>query len=252
MEQRLKRESEFYRSEYNAGPGNAVLLDPQREDNRSPADQQRMRDSIHAFRYLQDLERARFLTNFQHFYLRSQVEMRKETVAARKAFHEARRQYHLADREKAIQIYEAPGALPYWRELLENDEFGNDSGIEEDSYIFQIRYLRCIHELYDPQYKQLFAMQAILGEAAATPAPSCLALDQLLRPNLLPDPSVAGPFEGNTKERLDADGNKVPGRPLISEGTINSVNQRNGLGIKRAAPPVQPAEPARPTRPDRP
>src|SRR5207248_719609 len=105
------------------------------------------------------------MTNFEHFYLRSQVEMDEKTIAARKAFFEARRLR--SKRDLAIAKYEAPGALPYWRTLLFEEKFGNDTQVEDDSYVVQLRYLRILKELNGQDWKQAEAIQAFIGEAAA-------------------------------------------------------------------------------------
>jgi hypothetical protein len=271
---RMERQTQFYVREYRLEHGQPPRpLDPAVEDKRGEADRKLMKESFEAFKFIYLLKHYLNLTNFEHFYLRTQVERRDKTVAARKAFFEARRLWRAAKRPEALELYEAPHALrdgvtiqgtfyaggqlippeilakatdeqkervlialAYWRELLRTEAFGVDSGIEDESYLFQIRYLRLIHETQDRDVKQAQAIQAFLGESAAVAAPNWLTLEQLFRPHLMPQPEIVGPFDGETINK----------RPMIGQPTRNSVNTRLGIGIPRSTQPPGPMQPTPP------
>jgi hypothetical protein len=272
-----ERQAQFYQREYQVEKGLPPRsLDSAVEDRRSEADQKLMQESFNAYKYLFLLEHYLNLTNFKNLYLRPQVEQEEKTVAARKAFFEARRLAHAGDRPGALTLYEAAHALrggvtiqgtiyaggqmippevlakatdeqkervliafAYWRELLRTEAFGVDSGIEDESYLFQVRYLRLIHDMQDKDLKLAQAVQAFLGESASVAAPTWLTVDQLCRPLLMPQPEIAGPFDAET----------IHGRPMISQPTRNSVNTRLGIGIPRSTEPPGPMPPPIPPAP---
>jgi hypothetical protein len=244
-QENYEKESEFFRNEYNAQTFlPPVPLDPNREQRRTSEDRDRMVRSHHAFSYMYWYKHYQTLTNFDHFYLRSQTELDEKTIHARKAFFEARQLNRLGKRLEALEKYETPPApgmpatLTYWRDLLFNERFGNDSQTEDDSYVIQLRYLRLMQETKGQDFKQVQAIQAFLGESAACASPSWLTLGQLFRPHLTPQPEITGPFDGETKN----------GHPIISPETRTSVHTRFGIGIKPLPPgPPQRIEPVPPT-----
>jgi hypothetical protein len=169
----------------------------------------------------------RRLSNFPHFYFRSQVEMQDTAATARKRFYEAERLLGEANRQRALQEYEKPDALRAWKQLMAtNPDFRGDSYIQEDSYEIQSRYLELFRELPSGrELKQRLALQAFLGQAGAPSpgAPDWLPLAPLARPHLLPDLELKGPLD-----------------ELIGEAAVNTVLARKGL-LK--APQAQPAGP---------
>jgi hypothetical protein len=227
----LENESLFYRQEYGVEIGAPpVPLEFAREQSRAADERERMIKSLHAFVYSHWYHRYRTLTNFEHFYLRSQIEMDEKTIAARKAFFEGRQLYRLGRRLEALEKYEAPGALAYWRDLLFNEKFGSDPEVEDYSYIVQLRYLRTVNETIGQDLKQAQAIYAFLGEAAGSVAPSWINIQQLHGPFLMPQPAITGPFDGNSKN----------GRAMISDEARNSVNTRFGIGGRpQAEPPTR-------------
>jgi hypothetical protein len=237
MQDRLQRQAEFYQTEYHVDRGQGPrLLEPALEDQRSDADKERMKESFDAYRYMYAFHHYVQLTNFPHFYQRAQIEMDEKTVAARKAFFTARRLAHAGKRPEALELYEAPGALPYWRTLLQNEKFGDDSGIEDEAYVIQNRYLKLVQDTRGGDLKQVEAVQAFLGETAAVATPSWLTLEQLYRPHLTPQPDLVGPFDGETINK----------RPMISAPTRESVNRRMGIGIQRPSQPPEQMQPLSP------
>jgi hypothetical protein len=225
----LEAESLFYREEYKLQTYSApVPLERSREERRTDEDRERMRKSLHAFLYMHWYNRYRTLTNFEHHYLRSLIEMDEKTVAARKAFFEARQLRRQGKRLEALEKYEAPEALPHWRDLLVNEKFGNDPDVEDYSYIVQLGYLRLLQDTKGRDIKQAEALQAFLGQAGAVVAPNWITLQQLYGPHLMPQPEIVGPFDGKTKN----------GRDIIVPETRNSVNSRYGIGVKQSGPPV--------------
>jgi hypothetical protein len=236
----METESEFYRQEYNVPMGAPPLpLDAAREQSRTEEERDRMKKSGHAFLFLQWYNRYRTLTNFEHHYLRSGVEMEEKTVAARKAFFEARALNRQGKRLEAIEKYEAPEALPYWRELLVDEKFGNDTDVEDYSYVVQLRYLRILQDTRGRDLKQAEAIQALLGQAAAVAAPNWITVQQLNGPHLMPQAEIVGPFDGVTKNNRD----------IITQATRDSVNGRFRIGTppQPSAPPGPIAPSARPT-----
>ncbi|HEY1859318.1 MAG TPA: hypothetical protein VGG61_03135, partial [Gemmataceae bacterium] len=235
----LDAESVYYRQEYNLQTFSApVPLDFAREERRTAEDQERMSKSVHAYLFLYWYNHYRTMTNFEHFYLRSQVEADEKTIAARKSFFEGRRLNRQGKRLEALEKYEAPEALAYWRDLLVNERFGSDPEVDDYSYQVQLRYLRLLQDTKGRDFKQAGAIHAFLGQAAASVAPNWIALQPLFGPHLTPLPEITGPFDGNTKS----------GSAIISADTRNSVNKRFGIGVSPQASPAR-LPPPSPTAP---
>jgi hypothetical protein len=233
----FEADSRYYRQEYNAQTGTPpVPLDHTREESRTDEDREKMKKGLYAFIYMHWYNRYRTLTNFEHHYLRSNVEMEEKTVAARKAFFEGRQLNRQGKRLEALAKYEAPEALPYWRELLVNEKFGNDTDVEDYSYIVQLRYLRILQDTKGRDYKQAEALVAFLGHSVAVAAPNWITLQQLNGPHLMPQPEIAGPFDGKT----------TSGGDIITSDTRNSVNSRFGIGVKSQPAPTKPVWPRSP------
>jgi hypothetical protein len=243
-EAQYKRDTDFFVREYDLREHSPpVPLNPEREEKRSAAEKKQMEDSRHAYEYLFWYFHYRGLCNFEHFYLRSQIEAEPETIAARKAFHEARQLYRLGRSVDALSKYDTPvakdpdgkpiGALTYWRQLMVNERFGADSGIDDDTYIVQLRYLRLVQERRGVEFKQAQALYQFLGEAAAGGMPGWSSVQQFTESYLMPQAMIEGPFDGKT----------ITGKDIIDQATRRSVHQRLGIGVQRsesAPPPIGP------------
>src|SRR5207248_1544293 len=85
-------------------------------------------------------QRNREMTNFPHFFYKTEVEMELNAVRARKGFYEAEQLRRAGKREQALQKYAE--AFPIWRELLlSHPEFRHDSIVQEDTAEEELRYL---------------------------------------------------------------------------------------------------------------
>ncbi|HZT80543.1 MAG TPA: hypothetical protein VFA26_09980, partial [Gemmataceae bacterium] len=179
-------------------------------------------DAHFAFAFLHWNSYYRSLSNFAHFYHRSEVEMRPEAVAARKRFFAADHFLGQARRTQALAEYEKPDALRRWKELMrQHPDFRNDNFIQEEAFEIQHKYLELYRDLYGRQLKQRLALLALLGQAAGAPpaAPEWLPLSSLARPQLAPDLELRGPLDD-----------------VISEQAAHTVKLRLGI-IKPQGPP---------------
>jgi hypothetical protein len=190
------------------------------------------KDGLFAVRFLHEHQTALHNSNFDDFLTRAQVEADPKTIQVRKLFYEAE-QARLARqaRQEALDFYEQPvealknrSPLQAWREIMEqNKNFREMVVIQEDSYDTGLKYLRAYRFIHGANLTRDLALGAFLGQAAA-PAP--LAADWALlglysRHQLLPEPSLQGPFDGDFQ-----------GRPLIFDEVKQQVLRRRDL-IKR-------------------
>jgi hypothetical protein len=170
-------------------------------------------------------ERNRHMTNFPHFYFKTQVELREETVQARKGFFEAEQLRRAGVQEKALEAYAK--ALALWKTvLLDHPDFAEDSTIQEDSYETQYKYLELAQEVRGRRVKPLAVVQDHLGQAALRPpgAPQWLPPVQLARGVPV---GFVGPLEGLDRR----------GYPLLRPDARQRVRQR--LGIVDPEPQAQ-------------
>lgn len=185
-----------------------------------------MQKSLEAYSQLFWYERNRSMTNFPHFYYRSLVEAKEETVKARKTFFKAEEYRRAADYPKALELYTSPEGLPAWRKLLlENPDFRNDGTLQEDTYEMYMKYINLLSE--DKQYRQT---QHLL-----------LVLDYLTQATLRPPLSVMWlpPVDMVVLGWLDFPDHE--GQPLIPLDAVNRVRSRLGLpmrGIPETPPPT--------------
>src|SRR5262245_46995697 len=220
-----------YNMWYEFGTKNHLRVDPQEfarlqkeaaafvkglnlRDGRFPGEldedqlNEEQKQGLFAMKFLHEFEGARQRSNFAHFLLRTNVEMDRKTILARKLFYEAE-QARLARqaRMEALEKYEQREALQAWREVLEqNEEFRTDDSTQEETYETELKYLRAYRFLHGANLTRDLALETFLGQAAA---PSPLGADWALlslysRHQLLPEPTLVGPFEKDSR-----------GRPLI-------------------------------------
>ncbi|MBI1916550.1 MAG: hypothetical protein HYS12_17715 [Planctomycetes bacterium] len=193
-------------------------------DNLDPeALNEEQKQGLFAVRFLQTYDSARHDCNFDDHLVRTNMERDAKTVLARKLFYEAE-QARLARqaRLEALEKYEQPEALQAWREILEqNKGFRDLPTIQEETFETELKYLRAYRFVHGANLTSDLALGAFLGQAAA-PAP--LAADWTLlglysRHQLLPEPTLLGPFDGNDSQ----------GQPLIYAEVKQQVKGRRGL-----------------------
>jgi hypothetical protein len=191
----------------------------------------------------------RGLTNFDHFFFKSQVEMSRDAVAARKRFFQAEGLYKLAEVYRSLQAYEQPDALgppASWsrdkatgwkRLLLQHPDFRRDEDVQEDSYTIQRKYLRAFRRERGRALKTLLVLQDLLGSATAAPGCATPRLAPFHLPESLDLPVLRGPFDDTDAE----------GQPLIGAEAVRTVNSRVPPPKELGAAPPSPegGEPAR-------
>jgi hypothetical protein len=123
----------------------------------------------------------RDLSNFPHHYYRSKVEMQPTTVLARKQFYAAETAYQRGDAVRARGIYERPGAIATWRDVvllggardgngkkimeldpIDHRVYREDLLIQEYTYETQLRYISFFNEQYGSRVKQEVALHQFL------------------------------------------------------------------------------------------
>jgi hypothetical protein len=125
----------------------------------------------------------RNLSNFPHHFYRSRVEAHKTTVLARKMFYAAETAYQRGDAVRARAIYERPGAIATWRDVVllggvrdaagrvvqtmgldavDHRTFREDLLIQEYTFETQLRYILFFNEQYGSRVKQEVAYQQFL------------------------------------------------------------------------------------------
>jgi hypothetical protein len=203
---------------------------------------------------LNDYQRDRYVTNFDHFFYKSMVEQLPEAVAARKLFYEANELYKQAEVQRAIRAYEDPRALgppETWakdkatgwkRILLNHPDFRRDVDTQEDAYNIQVDYFRA---LYKDRSRLLRASSVSADCLALLPSSSWLAAVRLSQSllNPPPPPLINGPFDDVDEE----------GKPLVSPEAMDLTHTRKGmppptLGTRKLVPPPEAAVPS-PQRP---
>jgi hypothetical protein len=193
--------------------------------------------------------RNRHMTNFPHFYIKSLVEAREDTVAARKAFYNAERLRLEALRELSLTAYH--NALVMWRKILqENKEFADDTNTQEDSAEFALTYLRLLQDLRAGRregrwacIRPLVVMEDLLAQAAMRP-PGLIML--IPSPHMQRNERLWLPFQ----HPLDVTDAK--GTPLIPNDVYARIRSRHGMPdysivVEPSATPAQPLQTQGPT-----
>jgi hypothetical protein len=180
---------------------------------------------LDAFRVVTGYQSYRSMSNFAHHYQRARVEAEAETVNARKLFHRAEALRLTADLGEALAVYEGkpeegrPGAITLWKKVLLKDghrDFRRDDFIMEQTYETEIKYLELVNEQLKLRLTRLQPYVPLLPKTSADVFP-----DWIL---------TKGPYDILlTPEGKEAkEGEK--GEPLITEGTIKTVQSRRASG----------------------
>jgi hypothetical protein len=209
-----------------------------------PAENDPAHDGYYAALYLYWFYYYRGLTNYPHFVHRSEVEMQEDTIQARKQFFEARRLVIDGKRDQALAIFEgkdgASGALERWRDVLQkNKDFRGDEYVQEESYEYQMKYVKLLKSRHGTEYKEWLLRGRLLqdgsGSAGAMTWPMLVVSGVLLETpilrNALPDPDI----QPDARRRIDVTATD-DGKPLIEENAKMRVMERLGL-VKPKAPP---------------
>jgi hypothetical protein len=191
-----------------------------------------MKEQKEAWEFMRNYEVERHITNFEHFQMRSKVEVQPRTITARKLFYQAEQLRLVAQAlHEALEKYEDPRALKAWREVLEdNPDFHNDDAIQEDTFEVELRYLRLYRRLNGDKLDPDLALLAALGQTTAgTPlGADWTLLGVFSRPHLQPEFRLTGPLDRDSA-----------GRPLIKPGVKEHILVQRGL--KKAPKPGTPS-----------
>ena len=219
----LNDQAELFRKTYNVPanthPGGTSL------DSEDP----KLKASFEAHEQLYWYERNRDMTNFPHFFYKSEAEMSREAVEARKAFFVAEQLRRAGRRDEALRKYAE--AIPQWRNLmLAHREFRQDSNVQEDAYEVELKYLDLIKELRGRRILQMVLLADYLAQAAVRPPGVTLYIPpaNLARNLALP---ILSPFEVPDPE----------GKPLIGPDARDRVRSRMGVASPTPTPAPTPA-----------
>jgi hypothetical protein len=168
---------------------------------------------------------TRSMTNFPHFYFRSEVESNRDAIAVRKAFFKANQLRTLGEREEALRIYH--DELPNWRQImLEHPDFRADDLVQEESFETELEYLKLVRDLRGKRYKELLVMADYLTQVAFMPPLSVMPM---------PSPLVVRDTMPNFRGPLDGTG---PRDSVINPDIQLQVLRREGLVPNQPAPPM--------------
>jgi hypothetical protein len=219
----LEDQAEIFRKRAGFQPSNMVHQLPAEFSN-----DKQMQDGFKAHNRLYWYEHYRSMTNFPHFYFKSQVDADPKSVKVRKTFYQADRLRKAGDRELALEKYRE--AMPEWRQLmLDHPGFRQDSIVQEDTYEIELKYLDLVQALRGRRLRELLLIQDYLTFVAASPVGAPMWFP---KPYFSSDvaPNVLTPFDLPDPE----------GKPLIDDMTMASVRQRLGLPVARQSPPMGP------------
>lgn len=215
----IQQQAQKYREAYKITYDMNAPVQPSKSDP--------LRASWEAHERLFWYERNRQTTNFPHFFYKTMVEAKTDTIRARKAFHEADRLRNTGQAPGALRLYSR--TIPEWRKLLrDNKEFRRDQFIQEETYQTQQRYLelarsdrRPLSELLKlmrpdweewraPEFRKLLLMQEMLAKAGSFAALAPIHLDTV----------EIGPFDWyDNPDASDA-------QPFISDSARQAVQSR--------------------------
>ncbi len=139
-----------------------------------------------------------------------------------------------------------PGTLERWRDVLQkHKDFRTDEFVQEESYEYQMRYVKLLKSLHGTQYKDWLLrarlFQDCAGSAGALTWPtlvvSVVLLDKPDLRNALPDPDI----QPDDRRRLDVLATD-DGKPLIDENAKLRVMERLGLAKPKAPPAGAPGD----------
>jgi hypothetical protein len=177
-----------------------------------------MRKSYEAHDELYWYDRVRQMTNFPHFYFKSQVEALDETVDARRGFFEAEQLYRQGRPLEALELYKDAGAK--WRKLLlAHADFADDNTVLEDTFEIQLKYVNLLQDKFGRRVRPLMVAQDCLAQIATRPVGVAFLMPPLYLMRERFPVAFVGPF----------DGNKPSGAPLIPSDLRLRVRQRVGM-----------------------
>lgn len=139
-----------------------------------------------------DYEYNRRVTNFPHFYVKTNVERTRQAVEARRCFFEAEEARKLGDRPQALAWYENEKAygppsswkqpLKGWKKIfLDNPGFRNDTEEQQETYETQNKYLKLVTELHGLTIRRSMLTQDILGQGIHLPWSSSILAGVLVQ-----------------------------------------------------------------------
>lgn len=213
----LEKRAEAYRTKFGITGENSPPADLKKEDPLFPS----YAAHVQLFWY----GRNRSMTNFPHFYHKTSVEHKEDTIRSRKAFFEAERYRRTAQSLRALERYVE--TLPMWRRVLrENKEFRRDQFIQEETYESQLRYLNLAREDRRP----LAELKPLGGRDAENWRAPAVRQVLHLQDMLSKAGSVAGLFPIHIHDIGPFDWLDDPtapdAQPFISDSARNAVNSR--------------------------
>ena len=202
---------------------------------KSPGDVERLDPQARS-----DYEYNRRVTNFPHFYFKTNLEQGRATVEARRCFFLAEQARQQGERPEALAWYEndmAYGPTSSWKQplkgwkkvFLDFPEFRTDTEEQQETYETQTKYLKLAVELRGPTIRRLMLIQDILGQAALRAPLATLWQPpaHLLREYPL---ILNGPFDD-----VDAKGQPLVYPFVVDRARGNAVNDFGGY----PAPPKE-------------
>jgi len=240
-EANMKNQAEQFRAKYGLISGQAPTV---KLEDIPPGDQAIMK----AYDFYREYTVYRQMSNFGFHYARANMEEKPATNTARKRFFQAEGFRNQFRKEQALRTYRMPDALVSWRdnvmtEVREVDtpsgkklarvltEAGADSGIQEDSYEIQVKYLDLANDVDGPDIRVQLTLQnsALLASTLqATPGVPAIAGALTLgsqaagfdpRKSLQGGNLMSGPFDGTDDL----------GYPLYSDAAKMTIDARYGL-----------------------
>lgn len=223
LEQRAKK----YRDRF--GPAAAVALPDLSEKEKAE-----LKDSFDAHVALFWYQHYREMTNFAHFYFKSQAEADPKTIKARKALFQAEQLRNRADHRPAMFAYR--DALEQWREvLLAHPDFRRDPEVERESYEAAVKYLGLLqHNLKSSPKDAGYATYLLTGNLTKLGNDLPVGVTWI-PPIYLMVKNTPFPFA------TPLDGTDAEGEPLVSDETRFSARAKLGYPVppRPVAPTVQ-------------
>ena len=196
----------------------------------------------------------RHITNFPFRLSGAEAEQQKETVQARKVLWKADQARRLAENVKAAELYKQ--GLELWRGvLLRNPNFHRAerfSRVEEETYEFELEYLRLIAasdplvrkkaaEEYAKEYQKTATAAAAIVPLGALP-PTPLVVPQAIRDSYYAKIAEEhfSPFAGVIPAEALPPNDPRRGTPWIRSDIKDQVKLSQGVGVRPPLPPAVP------------
>lgn len=174
---------------------------------------------------LSDYEYKRKVSNYPHFYHRTDVERLRPAIEARKHFFLAEQHRRSGDRSQALAMYEDPAAFgppatwskpTGWKKLfLEHSGFRNDRETQRQTLETQNRYLKLVDQVRGPALRRL-----VLVAPQVLPASPFALANAMQVSTLAANRGIGVPLQGPFDD-LDYEG-----KPLIDPNVRHDVQQR--------------------------